>query len=207
MGLFDFLKKDSKENVQQDSSTEVSNVNKEIEKTEQSDNSDIQFGNYKQGSNGEIKPIEWIKIDEENDSVLLISRFCLDIKAFHEPSGEITWEDCTLRKYLNNEFLSSAFNNEEQEKIQNNPNGDKVFLLSKDEVLKYLNNGRGAGATLYAIANGAYSNNTQGNNWWWLRSQSDQKYFADVVSNDCSFTGMAVNSSHVTIRPAIWIKK
>ena len=74
----------------------------------------MKFGTY-QG-----EEIEWrvIDADDENGKVLLLSEYGLDAKPYNDEfSFVIKWEDCTLRKWLNEEFYEDAFTDEEQEKI------------------------------------------------------------------------------------------
>ncbi len=116
----------------------------------------IKFGNYMITNNGNKDAIEWIVLDKQNDKTLLLSKYIIDCKCYNEIRDKVTWETCTLRKWLNNDFYNTAFNNDEKNKIvattlnqMNNPNNDKskggnatndkVFLLSIDEIRKYFN--------------------------------------------------------------------
>lgn len=121
----------------------------------------VTFGVYPQTSSGNDKTaIEWIVLDYDanNNKALLLSRFGLDSKPFNDKSVDVTWETCTLRTWLNNDFLNKAFSAKEKAAILtttvdnsssqgysnwNPPNGnntyDKVFLLSYAEANKYLN--------------------------------------------------------------------
>lgn len=121
----------------------------------------IKFGSYAQEDNkGEIsEPIEWVVLekDEVNGKVLLMSKYILDCKCYNEEDGETTWENCTLRKWLNNDFYNKAFNDKEKKKIieKANINGnnikhgtdagnntnDKVFCLSVSEGRHYFGQG------------------------------------------------------------------
>ena len=57
------------------------------------------FGNYEQG--GGQAPIEWIVLDRQEDRLLLLSKYTLDSKPFHEVEDrDVTWADCTLRSWL-----------------------------------------------------------------------------------------------------------
>ncbi len=111
------------------------------------------FGHYEQDgdtSNGP-EPIEWVIVSKENGKMLLMSRYYLEWKPFNDERTKTTWEECSLRKWLNNDFINSAFSSAEQEKILStklttpdnafdgakggNDTEDKVFCLSIDEVL------------------------------------------------------------------------
>ena len=116
------------------------------------------FGSYEQDgdmSNGP-EPIEWEILDEGEEGILLISHYVLDCHEYNDKrgkNGNVTWENSTLRQWLNDDFLNSAFSPEEQARIYNvtlinpdneysgasggNPTMDRVFCLSVEEVTQY----------------------------------------------------------------------
>ena len=115
----------------------------------------IEFGSYEQDgdeTNG-AEPISWEVLDIEDGKALIISDYVLDVMEYHKDDEDITWADCTLRTWLNNDFYEEAFTEKEQgsidySEIQNTDNfafgteggedtEDYVFLLSLDEVKKY----------------------------------------------------------------------
>lgn len=99
------------------------------------------------------EPISWTVLDARDGKALLLSDKVLDSKKYNEERDDITWEACTLRKWLNGEFLDNAFSAEEKRAIAEthvvnsdnprygtkggNDTRDHVFLLSLDEVRKY----------------------------------------------------------------------
>ena len=99
------------------------------------------------------EPIEWMVLDREGNRVLVISRYILDCVRYDEEYRRVTWETCTLRAWLNGEFLDSAFDADEQLLIPTthvtaDPNPDfdvdpgedtedKLFLLSIPEAEAY----------------------------------------------------------------------
>ena len=129
--------------------------------------SSVCFGNYPQNDGMTPEPIEWRIVDAKNDSLLLLSVKALDSKPYNVTLSNVTWENCTLRHWLNTDFLMRAFSSKEQKNIcstlnQNasnldplrisffgmvsgrgtsvpggNETLDKVFLLSWDECEKY----------------------------------------------------------------------
>lgn len=122
------------------------------------------MGSYLQNCQAKKEPIEWIVLKEEEHRCLCISRYLLDCKPYHVFSKNVTWQDCTLRNWLNHEFFISVFSAEEREKILlstvKNPTGntqDYIFLLSTDEAEKLFDyEERGAVTTDYARAQGAW---------------------------------------------------
>ena len=146
----------------------------------------VQFGRYQQdaGVNCTPKPIEWIvlELNIQEGKALLISRYGLDAKPYHTKWTDITWNKCSLRAWLNTEFLKTAFSIEEQSAIlttdvDNSRNQgfirfdtyggdntkDRVFLLSYIEAYNYFGTTRNSNKnikariqpTAYALANRA----------------------------------------------------
>ena len=130
----------------------------------------VSFGKYFQKSKDSMQPIEWQVLDVKEEKALLISRYALDCKQYKIKYTDVTWETCTLRKWLNNEFMNSAFTAEEQNRIltvtvpaDRNPGNatqDKIFLLSIPELRKYFPEAksRKCKATRHAVDNGAEVN-------------------------------------------------
>ena len=158
----------------------------------------IKFGHYEQDgneSNGK-EPIEWIVLEKKKDgSLFVISKLCLEHKAFEEEENRATWETCSLRKWLNGTFMDIAFDATEKNKIAttaltNNkhpfygtPSGrntkDKVFLLSVDEAMKFFASSdgthddifkesekRAAKPTQYQINDGKLWMHKSGSEWY-----------------------------------------
>ena len=182
----------------------------------------IEFGNYPQEEDGTEKPIEWIVMKNEGNQVLLLSKYVLDVKPYNEESKAVTWETSDIRKWLNNEFYTTAFNKAEKAKIRtslikNEDNSmygtsggidteDKVFLLSEKEAETLFSNDdeRIAKATGYAEKSGVYVNEEKAA-WWWLRSPGDDSGSAAKVDNDgwVNRNGYDVDSRNDGVRPAL----
>ena len=192
----------------------------------------VYFGSYEQDnnkSNGK-EDIEWLVLAKEGNKALVISKYALDCQQYNTSYTSVTWETCSLRKWLNGTFLSAAFNSEEQNSIisstvtaDKNPSystspgnntTDKVFLLSITEVNKYFSSdeARKCAPTDYAIAQGAwtidsYKTGGRATCWWWLRSPgfySDRA--ARVYSSGYIYDyGYRVNYCNDAVRPAMWI--
>lgn len=119
----------------------------------------VQFGTYEQDNNlyNGTEPIDWIVLDVQDNKAFLLSKYVLFASRYHNYyNAPITWEKCTLRKKLNDEFYNDAFTQSEKDSIllthNTNPDNptygtdggadtdDYVFLLSLDEVRQYLTN-------------------------------------------------------------------
>ncbi len=86
----------------------------------ESDNSQISLetGQHVNMGRWHGEDIEWRVLDIQEDHVLLLSEYVIDVLPYHEkPCSSIKWEDCTVRKWLNDTFYKGAFTEHEQEKI------------------------------------------------------------------------------------------
>ena len=156
--------------------------------------------------------IEWIVLDKTEDSALIISKYILDKKKYNEESTNITWENCTLRSWLNDEFLNSSFRSNIQDMIKTtnvvnddnskygtvggNDTEDKIFLLSIDEMNQYFGSNRSRKAT--------YTDGSSG--WYWLRSPGAHHNLAASVVGGGRVYEIGYDVDHEGgIRPAMWI--
>ena len=185
------------------------------------------FGAYEQDnntSNGK-EDVEWLVLEVKDGKALVISKYALDCQQYNTSFTDVTWETCTLREWLNNNFINSAFTAEEKAKISTvtvyadknpdystnpgNATQDQVFLLSITEVNKYFssNSARQCEPTDYAVANGAYVNSSNGNCRWWLRSPGYNRNTAafDYIDGVVYEGGDYVSSDRTAVRPALWI--
>ena len=150
----------------------------------------VTYGTYPQTAAGnDSTPIEWLVLeyDAKNNRALLISRYGLDCQKYNRSKADVTWEDCSLRTWLNGTFLNKAFSKAEQGAILTtnvdnsksqcfnewstsggNNTQDKIFLLSYAEANKYFkvtledsNNTKSRVApTAYAIVQGAHTSSS-----------------------------------------------
>ncbi len=152
------------------------------------------FGTYEQDNNaGNGKEeISWRVLEKEDGRILVISEYALDCQQYNSIEMNATWETCSLRKWLNDSFLNTAFSIEQRALIpsvtvtadenpdyKTNPGNsttDRVFLLSISEAYRYFTDEtRSCTPTSYAIAQGAGATKLNYFDegaicWWWLRS-------------------------------------
>ncbi len=180
------------------------------------------MGIYNHGT--QLKDIEWRVLERNGDKALLISNYIIDRQKFNENSEHTSWEKCSLRKWLNNDFYNIAFSSSEKSKIlttslKNAPNPqhgtssggdtyDKIFLLSMDEVKKYFLSDAytKCQVTLFAKNKGAYCD-TLGYGCWWLRTPGEYSTEASYIfySGGVSTKGYDVTGTIFGVRPAMWI--
>ena len=186
----------------------------------------IKFGAYEQDnntSNGK-EDVEWLVLEVKDGKALVISKYALDYKQYNTSNADVTWETCTLRKWLNNDFLGSAFSADQKAMIPTitvsadknpeysinpgNATQDQVFLLSITEANKYFSSdsARQCEPTDFAVTNGAWESNS-GNCAWWLRSPGSHQTLAADVTHDGSvnYIGYNVYYFYDAVRPALWI--
>lgn len=195
--------------------------------------STVFFGAYEQDndtSNGK-EDIEWLVLAKSGNKMLVISKYALDGQEYNTSYTSVTWETCSLRKWLNGTFINNAFSAEEQAMIPTvnvaadknpdyitdpgNATQDKVFLLSITEANQYFTSdeARKCAPTDYAIAQGAYTSDIykaggRGTCWWWLRSPCDTQYMAAFVNCLGVVYGYSysVGVDYGAVRPALWIE-
>lgn len=187
----------------------------------------VTFGSYPQTESGKDNtPIEWQVLDIQDGKVLLISKYALDCQPYNTSGADVTWETCSIRTWLNETFLNSAFRSNEAGMIlkttvtaDQNPKNitragkitqDRIFLLSIPEAEKYLASelNRQCWATEFAKAQGAFTNASKGNCcWWWLRTPGCLRSYAACVSYTglINYSGTAVNIMRGSVRPAMWV--
>lgn len=101
----------------------------------------VTFGTYPQTADGTDRtPVRWRVLQTFGGELFILSESILDCKRYHGEYVDITWRDCDLRKWLNEEFYNAAFNAAEKELVKSTlctDNGedspdtkDRVFLLS-----------------------------------------------------------------------------
>ncbi len=169
----------------------------------------LRFGTYND------ETIEWLVLDKKDSKALVISKDVLFQKEYNDERSNVTWETCTLRSYLNNDFYNLVFTEEEKKliaksKIENpdnpedgtkggNDTEDYIFLLSVDEASKYFktDKDRSCGEK------------------WWLRSPGWRQDYAACVDYSGGITyGINVSGDYYSgryvrsnygVRPALWL--
>lgn len=186
----------------------------------------ISFGSYEQDDNIEngSEILKWEVIDKKDNGILIITTVAIDCQPYNATKTDVTWESCSLRKWLNGTFFSAAFSQKEQDRVldtcvtaDNNPQYgtnpgadtyDKVFALSLCEVEQYFpsDSSRQCSPTAYTVSNGAYKNGN-GYCWWWLRSPGITPHDAASVDSTgiIDYDDGRVDSPRGAVRPAMWI--
>lgn len=183
----------------------------------------IETGEY---SRVEFGGIEWRVLDIAEGMALIISEQNLEGRPYHNSNVDITWVDCDVRDYLNDEFYNS-FSSDDRAKINtvtnkcpDNPwhgtvggvdTQDKIFTLCLEEVIKYfgdsgkLQDNKSGGVDF----NDQYNRNRSSNTWWFLRSPGRKGNDVAYINYDgrVSVAGYYVDYSDYGggVRPAMWV--
>lgn len=162
----------------------------------------IKFGEYFINSESKKDKIEWIVLEDMEDSFLLLSKYLLDSMQYNETKYHIDWNSSMIKKEMNETFLNKAFTDKEKEKLKDNGNG-RIFCLSEEEVLKYLSKQeRKADLTTYL------KNKDEDAIYYWLRDKNLTNNFASVINDDGEIKTMAkIINQNNAIRPAILLSK
>lgn len=186
----------------------------------------IYFGEYEQDNrplNGRER-IEWIVLETAEDRILVISKYALDVRDYNYSFSDTTWETCEIRRWLNDDFVNTAFSDAERKLIPTvtvagseylSSTQDKVFLLSRSEAKAYFasNSERMCELTVYAEmqrrenikADGGKPGRHTGCCYWWLRSNEESLDTPFCSKNgEIDWFGSPAYSTF-GIRPAIWI--
>jgi len=177
---------------------------------------------------------DWYVLDVQGNRALLLSEDVVETRPYNTECADVTWEDCTLRAYLNGAFYES-FGKEERARIAltrnenpdntwggwwedepfgtpgGNPTDDRVFLLSVEEILKYYpglklyREGPWAGWRYEADAR-LVTKSYKSRLHWWLRSPGGYQGSAAVVSylGSVDLGGFGVYNEG-GVRPALWL--
>ena len=115
----------------------------------------VLFGSFEQdnntGNGGEAVRWRVIDVDAEANRVLLITEYSLENLQFDSESESQSWENSSLRRWLNNSFYNDAFSPGEKAVIEpvscentysfpgvDSALSDRVFCLSKEDVEKLM---------------------------------------------------------------------
>lgn len=187
-------------------------------------------GTWAQTVSGYNKPLEWLVLDREGTRVLVISKYLVDFMPF----GGMTWAESEVRRWLNDDFISKAFTDEERARIYETelanedndryntygggPTTDKIFILNDKEVYNYFvdtekrktdytdwGERKLKEAKTAALPEG-YTYASISGDPWWLRSVGKR-----FCVNTIDITGRVSDSERYDdpttgVRPVMWIE-
>lgn len=172
------------------------------------------FGMYPVKRYGWDEELRWLAVGRTEKGVLLLSEKILSCQPMEKEKKDfLPWEESSLQKWLNTDFLDRAFSPEEQKSIlpvktriitkagETTVREDRVFLLSEEELKRILRS--------LACAPTQHSLNKD---WglpktfrYWLRSNVKEKK-AKMINEDGQVEEKHCYTQSVGVRPALWLK-
>lgn len=171
--------------------------------------------------------ITWkiLMLSEDGNKALIISDNALAFRPYNDTLADITWEQCSLRKWLNEDFYNEAFSDNERASIaetqvantDNEKHGttggndtvDKVYCLSLEEELSFF------GGKVGAYNKKAVAKDINGKtSMWWLRGSGNHSNRALYITAAglAEYGGTEVDGSEkaksgfmVGVRPVMWV--
>ncbi|KIR03045.1 hypothetical protein P261_01860 [Lachnospiraceae bacterium TWA4] len=161
----------------------------------------VTYGSYKG------KPLRWKILEVEARRCLLFAEDVVDHKAYNTERTNMLWEICSLRQWLNHEFINEAFTPQERmaicaverENPKNpkystqcgGPTNDKVTVFNDYEICEYLPNPEDRAIGKY----------------YWLRTQGHGLLSSECVepNGDIYPIGLNVADEEVGVRPIICV--
>jgi len=163
-------------------------------------------------------PINWIVMARQGAFTMLVCRYCYKLP---QPAIGAAWRESAVRRYMNGDFLSDNFTDEERGMIfpsmvsnadtpvssGNGPDTqDKLFSLSETEAKGLMASIPGAGVANLATVT-EENVTVRGGAWWWLRSCGKGGTVLDVSPGGAiNYKGHSSNDARIAARPAMWIK-
>ena len=181
----------------------------------------IFFGAYPQSSTNydAVEPIKWVVLDKNDKEVYLMADRILDwnIKFNDTMRGDISFENSTIRTWLNNDFYNKAFQYDgEKEAIvlkeitsvgyfdHKVTSKDYIYMMTADE-WKYHRYWRNHWMST-TKTNYSKSKDWTNRNWYWTRTMFwRHQVLVDVGDNEITQTvseiNPAINTSGIGVRP------
>jgi hypothetical protein len=162
------------------------------------------IGDSQAGDTVTVGGLKWIIIDKTDKQAFLLSKKAVPGKAYHDKLETVTWENASLRNFLNSEYLTKTFSAQEQKNINlssvinddnalfgtdgGNKTEDYIFILSMEEAKKY--------ASLLPAVKSEI----------WLRSPGSTAQNAAFLSANGAVMdyGYAVDSDQIAVLPSMW---
>ena len=176
----------------------------------------LEFGEFKGES------ISWRVLKKDNGCLTLITEKAIDAQPYNETRVETSWERCSLRRWLNDDWANEAFSDNEWSFLtsDDSPVSDYVYILNQEEAERYFesDNDRMCECTDYATQRGlgpTFAKQYSGYTTWWLRDVVINGKQASTIDLDGSIHGSGdwvdagTEGSHrgkVGVRPVICVR-
>ena len=177
----------------------------------------VSFGSWPAQLEGPFVSLSWRVLEARaNGDALLLCRDIIECRSFHDSKGDITWQTCDLRYWLNAVFFTHAFSSEEQALVipetcaaednavfRTEGGGDTedfVFCLGFEQVKRFFSVDamRQAHPTAYAMR-------APFTCWWWLRVPGGHQFSCAAVAENgaIDYNGFHASLDCIGVRPAV----
>ena len=177
----------------------------------------VSFGSWPAQLEGPFVSLSWRVLEARaNGDALLLCRDIIECRSFHDSKGDITWQNCDLRYWLNAVFFTRAFSSEEQALVipetcaaednavfRTEGGGDTedfVFCLGFEQVKRFFSVDamRQAHPTAYAMR-------APFTCWWWLRVPGGHQFSCAAVAENgaIDYNGFHASLDCIGVRPAV----
>ena len=147
----------------------------------------------------------WYVTDKTDGICTLLCQGPVAYMPYNDTKTDITWENCSLRRWLNEDFYNSKFSDGEKAAIVTthntytevdyhyetdcgNDTDDKVYVCSYSEAMAVSDDTRDCGID------------------WWLRTPGKYQYEAQYIGLRSPDTIGSYVDSHMAVRPAIRVR-
>ena len=159
----------------------------------------------------EFQPIQW-DVEKRNNGVsVLISRYGLDSIEFNNKEYSSDWFDSTLNNWLNNEFMTTAFREEQIDMLirMNEFDECRVFIPDKEKDINYCLSYKGKKnvTDYYKCVGGAVDVGSGGIRSFWVTDRTDESFSNDEAMvmnpNLGGYGNQYVDCTHVAVVPKV----
>ena len=177
----------------------------------------VSFGSWPAQLEGPFVPLTWHVLEvRANGDALLLCHDIIECRSYHDSKGDITWQNCDLRYWLNAVFFTRAFSSDEQalvipEKCVAEDNAvfrtegggdteDYVFCLGFEQAKRFFS----VDAMRQAHPT-AYAKRAPFTCWWWLRAPGGHQFSCAAVAENgaIDYNGFHASLDCIGVRPAV----
>ena len=177
----------------------------------------VSFGSWPAQLEGPFVSLSWRVLEvRANGDALLLCHDIIECRSFHDSKGDITWQNCDLRYWLNAVFFTRAFSSEEQALVipetcaaednaifRTEGGGDTedfVFCLGFEQAKRFFS----VDAMRQAHPT-AYAKRAPFTCWWWLRAPGGHQFSCAAVAENGSidYNGFHASLDCIGVRPAV----
>ncbi len=177
----------------------------------------VSFGLWPARLEGPLMPLSWHVLEvRANGDALLLCHDIIECRSYHDSKGDITWQNCDLRYWLNAVFFTRAFSSDEQalvipEKCVAEDNAvfrtegggdteDIVFCLGIEQAKRFF-----SVDVMRQARPTAYAKRAPFTCWWWLRAPGGHQFSCAAVAENggIDYNGFHASLDCIGVRPAL----